>query len=326
MPLVSLRTADFDRSRRVAEFQAVAAHVCKLDIAPRGDAEYRSETAIGILPDLVIADTTHSTCVTTRSRRLAAETGDNVLIHIPRSGGFTIRQSGGDEVGCGPGEVYLDPNEVPGIAEFRDGFSNILYISVPRSLLAAATPGLNRTLRRVSAMTPQWRLLRDYALSLHRELPHLPSDHLARSAGHVRDLVVMALDAGGDAGGIAVRRGVRHARLQALKADIDDHLVSEALSLGWLAGRHRISERYIRDLFAGEGTSFGDFVAARRLDRALGRLTDPACAAETISRIALAAGFGDLSWFNARFKRAFGMTPTEVRRNALDHSGNPSLE
>lgn len=313
MPQVRLRTVDFDRRRRVAEFQAAAAHVCKLDIVPCSDAEYRSETHIGILPDLVIADTTHSACTTTRSSRLAAETGDNVLIHIPRSGGFTIRQSGGEEVDCGPGAIYLDPNEVSGVAAFRGTLANVLYVSIPRALLKAATPGLNRTLRRSTAATPEWRLFRDYALGLHRELPHLSHRSLVRGVQHVQDLVLMALDVGGDDRQIAIGRGVRHARLRAIKADIEANLASEALSLGWLAGRHGISERTIRSLFHDAGTTFVDFVTGRRLEHVHRRLLDPLHASETISQIALAAGFGDLSWFNTRFKRAYGATPRDIR-------------
>jgi hypothetical protein len=82
MTIVALRTADFDSRRRVAEFRAAAAHICKLDIIPGAGSEYRSETTIAVLPGAVIADTTHSACRTTRDSRLAAETGDNLLIHI----------------------------------------------------------------------------------------------------------------------------------------------------------------------------------------------------------------------------------------------------
>jgi AraC-like DNA-binding protein len=36
----------------------------------------------------------------------------------------------------------------------------------------------------------------------------------------------------------------------------------------------------------------------------------------SVHAIALAMGFGDLSSFNARFKRLFGATPSDVRRLA----------
>lgn len=317
MTVFALRTADFDARHRVAQFQDVAANVCHLQISPAADAEYRSETVIGVLPDAVMADTTHSACVTLRTSELAVATGDNVLVHIPLSGGFTIRQDGGETVECRPGQIYVDPTAEAGTATFHGERSNVFYISLPRDQLRAGTPALNRLLRAGASMTPQWRMLLAYARSLHGELHELPADHLAHYATHVRDLALIALEADGDAHHTAMGRGVRAARLRAIKADIEANLAGEALGIEWIAGRHGVSARYVRALFAGEDTSFTDYVAHRRLLLAHGMLTDPAHAVRSISDIAMSAGFGDLSWFNARFRRLFGMPPSEMRARAF---------
>jgi AraC-like DNA-binding protein len=42
-------------------------------------------------------------------------------------------------------------------------------------------------------------------------------------------------------------------------------------------------------------------------------LTHPRYAGMTVSAIAFAAGFGDLSHFNRDFRRRYGATPSEVR-------------
>jgi AraC-like DNA-binding protein len=265
----------------------------------------------------VIANTTHSTCRTTRDRRLAAETGDNLLIHIPRSGAFRMKQAGGEEVVCAPGDVYVDPTEVTGVATFAPGLTNALYVSIPRSLLAERPGRADRMLRQRRALTPQWRLFRDYALNLHREMPHLWPEHHARYAAHVQELALLALLAGGARAGHE-GQGLRHARLTAMMRDIDRNLTTTRLSIAWIAGRHGISERYVRALFADAGTTFGDHLAARRLALAHRLLGDPVHAARSISEVALAAGFGDISWFNTRFKRAYGMTPSAARAAARD--------
>jgi AraC-like DNA-binding protein len=314
MTIVALRTTDFDSRRRVAEFQAAAAHICKLDIIPGAGSEYRSETTIAVLPGAVIADTIHSACRTTRDSRLAAETGDNLLIHIPRSGAFRMKQAGGGEVVCTAGDVYLDPTEVPGVASFAEGPTNALYVSLPRSLVAGQ-PGADGLLRRRTALTPQWRLFRDYALNLHREVAHLGPEHLARYAAHVQELALLALSADGSRSG-AEGQGLRHARLTAMMRDIDRNLTTARLSIAWAAGRHGISERYVRALFAEAATTFSDHVAARRLALAHRLLADPAHGMRSISDVALSAGFGDISWFNARFRRTYGMTPREARAAA----------
>lgn len=313
--IVAIRSEELEQSRRVEEFQSIAANICKLAITPAEDSEYRSETIIGLLPDLILANTAHSACVTERTSHLAAETGDNILFHIPVSGGFTIRQEGGEEVECLPGQIYIDPNEVPGLASFQGDFSRIFYISIPRVHLAAATACLNEVLRGVAPLTPQWRLFLKYARCLHEELPYLPAEEALRCVAHVQDLALMALGATREACEIASGRGVRAARMKAIKADIERHLSSSELTANWIAARNAISPRYLRSLFEQEGTSFGDYVAMQRLTLAHRMLSDPA-RYENIAQIALSAGFGDISWFNARFKRVFGMTPREVRMRA----------
>jgi AraC-like DNA-binding protein len=42
-------------------------------------------------------------------------------------------------------------------------------------------------------------------------------------------------------------------------------------------------------------------------------LTTPSHAGWTISAIALASGFGDLSHFNRSFRRRYGATPSDIR-------------
>lgn len=308
-----LRTEDFDARHRVAEFESVAANICKLAIEP-ADQSYASATSIAVLPDAVIADTVHSPCRTRRTAALSAETGDNILLHIPLTGGFSIRQDRGAEVECNPGQVYLDPSEVPGLARFVPRTSRVLYASIPRAAVSARG---NPALRQVVGVTPQWRMLIAYARALHAEAADLPPEHLRTGAVHLQDLLILALGADHEAAQIAQGRGGRAARLKAIKADIEAHLSQPELTPGWIAARHGISARYLRSLFAQEQTSFSDHVAARRLMRVHRHLGDPRHAAESISGIALNAGFGDISWFNARFRAMFGATPSEVRAAAL---------
>jgi AraC-like DNA-binding protein len=203
---------------------------------------------------------------------------------------------------------------VPGVATFAEGPTSALYVSIPRALLARQ-PDTDRLLRRRTALTPRWRLFRDYAFNLHREMPDLGREHLDRYASHVQELALLALSARRDRPG-EEGPGLRHARLTAMTRDIERNLTTARMSMAWVAGRHGISERYVRALFAEAGTTFNDHVATRRLALAHRLLGDPAHAARSISDVALATGFGDISWFNARFRRSYGMTPSAVRAAA----------
>jgi AraC-like DNA-binding protein len=127
------------------------------------------------------------------------------------------------------------------------------------------------------------------------------------------DLVAVTLGATRDAVAIAESRGIRAARLRAIKSDIEAHLAHGDLSPTAVARRQRISDSYIRKLFESEGTSFSEFVLVRRLVRAHRMLTDGRWADRSIASIAFEAGFGDLSYFNRTFKRFYGTPPSEIR-------------
>lgn len=318
MPVFALRSSDFDERSRVEEFRGAVAAMCQLDILPEDRGAFRSETVIGLLPDVVLGATVHSACVTERTAALAADTGDSILFHIPVDGAFSIRQRGGEEVVCQAGEVYVDPSEVPGISRFAGDRTEVFYVSIPRALVGVSAPGLDRVQRGKVTMTPQWRMFARYAASLQAEMAMLSPREIAQCATQLQDLAIMALGAGRDACEIAEGRGVRAERLRALKADIETHLTSPQLTIGWLAARHRLSDRYIRALFAGEGTSFRDHVTGRRLMLARRALSDHSQSGRSISDIAMAAGFGDLSWFNACFRKTFGMTPSQLRATAKE--------
>jgi AraC-like DNA-binding protein len=131
------------------------------------------------------------------------------------------------------------------------------------------------------------------------------------------DLVAVTLGATRDATAVASGRGVRAARLRAIKGDIEAHLANADLSPVAVAKRQKVSDSYIRKLFETEGTSFSQFVLERRLGRAHRMLTDPRWAERSIASIAFDAGFGDLSYFNRTFKRLYGATPSEIR-SAVD--------
>jgi len=313
MPLLSIRSQDFDRTSRVDAFRDVVANMTKVDFIPDDREHFTSETSIAGLPGVSSGHGRHSASTANRTRNHAAECSDDVMFHIPLAGGGTISQVGGDEEVLRPGTVYVDPGDVPGTVRFGGQHMEGIYVSIPRAHLTKAATGLDAVLRRSAPLTPQWRLLLSYARSLHTELPALAAEEAAQCIAHVQDLALMALGATREATEIAAGRGVRAARLKEVKREIEQNLLSSALSADSVASRLGLSARYVRALFEREGTSFRDYVASRRLARAYRMLSDPTSRHLNIAQIAMEAGFGDLSWFNTRFKQTYGMTPRDVR-------------
>lgn len=187
-------------------------------------------------------------------------------------------------------------------------------IRLPRAALSPLVRDIdNAVLLTIPRGTGMLSLLKAYVDSVFGDPALAIPDMRRLVTAHLCDLIAVTLGATRDAAAIAEGRGVRAARLRAIKSDIETHLAHSDLSPGAVAKRQRVSDSYIRKLFGSEGTSFSEYVLMRRLIRAHRMLTDQRWDGIGITSIAYDAGFGDLSYFNRTFKRCYGATPSEVR-------------
>jgi len=159
-------------------------------------------------------------------------------------------------------------------------------------------------------------MLRRYVDGLLDSFGLEQAETLNLAVAHVHEIVSFILGAARDGAAAEKARGPAAARLRAIKADIVENVCSRELTIVSIAERHQVTPRYVRKLFESEGVTFSEFVLAQRLARARRVLADARHDAETISAIAFACGFGDLSYFNRVFRRQFGATPTAVREAA----------
>jgi AraC-like DNA-binding protein len=251
-----------------------------------------------------------------RTAELVKDGDDTFALIVPLAGAV-MRSQRGQELDAKPGEAVGILHAEPGGIQFRK--LNDIAVMVPRSALAPLVPDLEAAATRVVTRTNDaLRLLRLY-LTAWRETFDLTDPAVCRLAvTHVHDLLAMALGATRDASAVANGRGKRAARLKAVKADIAVNLTTRDLSVAAVALRQRVTPRYIHMLFDGEGTTFSQHVLGERLAHAHRLLLDPGHAHQSISAIAYASGFGDLSHFNHAFRRSYGATPSEVRRGAAE--------
>jgi AraC-like DNA-binding protein len=246
------------------------------------------------------------------ARRDSGDGDDDFSFHMNLSGLSFVSGARG-EMTLGDGDAMLLNYSVSRTIS-RPGLVDHRVVRLPRAALSPLVRNIDdAVLCRIPRGTGMLSLLRNYVDAVFDDpalaLPEMRQLIIAQLC----DLIAVTLGATRDATAVAGGRGIRAARLRAIKSDIDAHLTYSKLSPGVVARRQEVSDSYIRKLFEGEGTSFSQFVLGRRLVRAQRMLTDRRWADRSIAWIAFETGFGDLSYFNRTFKRFYGNTPSEVR-------------
>lgn len=305
-------TAALPEAERVPFWrEAFGRKLVQVDIEPLAGTPFEAKATLRALPGVRSLSCASTAARTQRTRGLVADGDDSFALLISVSGELTASQLGRD-VSLESGEAAVFLHAEP--ATMTHGFFRHQGLVVPRAALAPLVDNIeDSAMRPIKRDNEALRLLGSYLATLRDDdAPTSPAfSHMV--AIHLRDLVAMAIGASRDGAAVAKDGGVRAARLAAIKADVIAHAGERDLDLATVAARHRLSPRSVQLLFEFEGQTFSQFVLEQRLARAHRMLTDRRHAGSTVSAIALAAGFGDLSYFNRSFRRRYGVTPSELR-------------
>jgi AraC-like DNA-binding protein len=305
--LVRIRTDDWPERDRVAMFRQVHGRD-GIRVEPKRDVPLRIDATVVKLPGLGLLSGRRSPL-----RSEFADGNDRLMLNF---GGPAIATQFGREILLEQGDaIALSGSELGSLTTSRTG--RIMTFEFPLgALLPLLKDPRHCCARRILKHSLPLRLLRGYMRAAHASDGSGVSGYPQLAIAHIYDLAAMAVGAGRETEEIANGRGVRVARLRAIKADILAHLAND-LSLGEIATRHGVSTRYVGMLFESEGTTVTEFVREERLTRARTILFSPRFAGRRIAEIAYEVGFNDLSYFNRSFRRRFGRSPSEVREMGM---------
>ena len=301
--VVRIRTDDWPERDRVAMFREVHGRD-RVRVEPALGEPLRIDATIIRYPDLALLWGSRSPL---RSEFL--DGSDRLLLNLA---GPAVAMQFGREIPLEQGDaIAFSGGDRGTLTTMQSG--GITTLEFPRgTLLPLLKDPRDACARRIRNDSISLRLLRGYVEAAQASdsmvTPGLPQLSIA----HMHDLAAMTVGAASAAEEIARGRGVRAARLLAIKNDIVAHLAHE-ISLGALAARHEVSARYIRMLFHSDGMTVTDFVREERLKRARSMLLSPRFAGRKIAEVAYDVGFNDLSYFNRAFRRRFGQSPSELR-------------
>jgi AraC-like DNA-binding protein len=316
MGLVRFSSADLPERSRASRYRDLLNSVLRLDLESLDGEPIEVNASLRRLPGMVVASSTMSALAMHHTVAHAADGNDDLVLSIPLVGRAGYRQRASDDVVVDPGAAYLLLNDEASV--IKNGRMARLSLALPRAELLARVRSLDSALGQPIPATPALRHLIDYVLMLTRDTGDMPFELERIAAAHVLDLAALALGATPSAVEQAHLGGIKAARFSALKQDIDARLADPEMRLAEVAARQGISPQYARALFNAEGTTFTDFVVKARLARVRNALSSQRHSNLTVSAIAFSCGFGDLSYFNRVFRRAYGMTPSEARAGALD--------
>ncbi len=285
--------------------------IANVDIETIGDEPFHASVTFQGLPGVGLVSGSRSSAHYHVTRQHLANARDVFGLSVLMSGASTTQQLGREIIGRA-GSASVISGTDPSVNTMHSPGSFITIV-LPRPAVSALVPDLGAAFaRQIPAENSALKLMTRYVQTLHENGP-LDATLAKAAANHIVDLAALAIGANADAAHQATQRGVSAARLQSIKAEIRQRLGSGDLSAATIALRHGVTPRYVHKLFERDGTTFSEYLLARRVERASQMLRDSAFAAYTISAIAFECGFSDISYFNRTFRRAYGATPSDIR-------------
>jgi AraC-like DNA-binding protein len=248
-----------------------------------------------------------------RTNRNIRHDSKELLLFVLQLGGNCDLEQDGRDTRLGPGEMACFDTTRPYMMNFSDDFEH-LVIQVPNLTISSRIGPTSRFVaRKISTTSPMGKLAFPFLKHASNSFSELDSSAAHGVATIAISLLATAfgeLMVGDDK---PIRWG-KDALLCRAKAYIESHLQDPDLDTARISRSMGISCRYLQELFQADNLTPTEFLWSRRLERSRRYLTDPQMNGNSISQIALACGFSDLTHFSRRFKARYLATPRDCRR------------
>jgi AraC-like DNA-binding protein len=249
--------------------------------------------------------------ISRRRSHLSRLDKDCYYVQFIQTGNLNVLQSGATlSTNAGTGALFCasEPYDLQCLGKVRS-----YYLELPREDFAArfakdrvpiaATVSTGRGLGRIAV---------EFCSMLASQGSSLDASVRARLGDELMDVLALAFDSARDEEPLS-NHAVRKARLRSVKAWIEDHLCEPDLTLEAIAKGNAISLRYLHALFRVDGTSVSSWIWGRRLERSYDMLLNSDHDARSLTEIAYRVGFNSSSHFSTRFRRKFGVRPSDVK-------------
>jgi AraC-like DNA-binding protein len=285
------------------------------DGQPENRPRFEAEVQVGALADVGFIRCTISPLTISRTAdHIARAKTDDLLLCRQIAGTAAFEQQGREVVLKAGDFTLLDP-----MLPYR-GTSpselDLLVLKFPRRDLEARVGKIGRMVARaISPVDSETGLASSFLAMLSArlgEMSQLAEDVLKHQT---IDLIAVSLAKVMQSGTPRIS-SARKLVLLRVRAAIERRLSDPALDGEAVATAAGVSVRYANSVLAEEGTSVARHIQERRLARCRRALEDPQQAHRSLSEIAYAWGFSDMTHFGRSFRKAYGMLPSEYRKLA----------
>jgi AraC-like DNA-binding protein len=224
--------------------------------------------------------------------------------------GVEVVREGGRQLALTAGDVVLWDGLQPTEVEIIEPFYK-RTLMFPRDRVMAVCPRLGEQ----DAFPPldrsgPARLLVRFVNALAVELPQLDPAARAAAASAALELLRGAVEPT-----LPASRATTRAAMRAeIRRYVRTHLQDTTLGPAAIARAYSMSVRALHALFEDADESVAGLVRHERLARCIEDLQQPN--GGSVTEIAFRWGFSDAAHFSRLFKRAFGVTPSEIRHQA----------
>ena len=311
--IVEFSTDFLPEEERIAYWREHYGHVMLgVDLEPAKDVAFQACMTSLSLPGLQLIEGSATPARISRTGAYLADGNDDAVLAINQTGIASVWSGGREQVLHEQEAILMMGNEPTSFHRTSPGRS--FTLRVPRAMLRSIVADADdAAMRLIPRNRGALGLLSRYAGWLLRSGTSLDPELLNLSVRHIQDVLALTLGAANDFKEVARTRGLRAARLKLAKAFIIEQSHRREISVGGVAAHLCVTPRYLQRLFEEDGTTFSEFLVTQRLAQAHRRLCARESVHAAISTIAYDVGFGDLSYFNRRFRRLYGLTPREVR-------------
>jgi AraC-like DNA-binding protein len=247
-------------------------------------------------------------------RHISQDRKDFYILVSVKSGSVAVTQNGRTCV-VTSGQLVLFDADRP-VVWMHDQPTNVLNVTLPRHLMDARIRNISKHCATTfPGSLGTWKIAATFLDSLNGQLRQISELAAHRYSSHVVDLVSLALETGAD--DIPMFSSpIRLPLYRRCAAYIRANLSDEDLDPGKIAEAMGISIRYLHRIFQDTDETVSDFVKNARLDACKADLCDKSRRNEPIAEIAYRHGFRSQSYFATAFKKRFGMSARESRKDA----------